>query len=146
MAFKRSSSHKLNRVLRKLDSLELATFCYPVYAYVRSAVNPDDAPSRSKIVSPRWGQKSRARRAAPLSSVAARRARRGRSRDIRVSATMRQRYWVAAQWFLAFLGSWHLPDATDARHLDDHVALFIERPGQLAKIKPTSATFFAAPR
>ena len=45
---KRSSSHKLARVIRKMNSLELASHMMPVYAYVRSQHNPADGPSRKR--------------------------------------------------------------------------------------------------
>ena len=43
---KRSSSHKLARVIRKSNSLELAAFLAPFFAYVRSSDNPADRPTR----------------------------------------------------------------------------------------------------
>ena len=45
---KRSSSHLLNRVVRKCDALELASSMCPFYAFCRSADNPADAPSRKR--------------------------------------------------------------------------------------------------
>ena len=44
---KRSSSHVLNKVIRRVDALELASGMSPHFAYVRSARNPADRPSRS---------------------------------------------------------------------------------------------------
>jgi hypothetical protein len=46
MAKHRSSSHKLLRVCRRLNALEMASFMRPVYAFVRSSLNPADRPSR----------------------------------------------------------------------------------------------------
>ena len=43
---KRSSSRRLNTVLRRFDALELAGSMKPYFAYVRSAKNPADRPSR----------------------------------------------------------------------------------------------------
>ena len=45
---KRSSSWKLQRVVRKYDALELASFSRPYFAYVRSHLNPADRPSRRR--------------------------------------------------------------------------------------------------
>ena len=47
---KRSSSWRLNRVVRKVDALELAGFVLPCYGFSRSEFNPADAPSR-------WGER-----------------------------------------------------------------------------------------
>ena len=44
---RRSSSYKLHRVIRRINALELAAGTRVIYAFVRSAVNPADAPSRS---------------------------------------------------------------------------------------------------
>ena len=43
---RRSSSHKLNGVVRKMASLELASQIQPVYVLVRSSLSPADHPSR----------------------------------------------------------------------------------------------------
>lgn len=43
---KRSSSHKLQRVIQRYDALELAAFVKPYYAFVRFHLNPADRPSR----------------------------------------------------------------------------------------------------
>lgn len=45
---KRSSSHKLHCISRELCAIELASGNGPVFAYVRSARNPADAPSRKR--------------------------------------------------------------------------------------------------
>ena len=42
----RSSSHKLNRLLRKLAAMCTAAGLYPVLAWIESHLNPADAPSR----------------------------------------------------------------------------------------------------
>ena len=42
----RSSSHRFNRLLRRLSATCLAAFLYPCYVHVRSGDNPADAPSR----------------------------------------------------------------------------------------------------
>lgn len=42
----RSSSHRLNRLIRRYDVLLLAGFFYPFFGYVASADNPADHPSR----------------------------------------------------------------------------------------------------
>ena len=42
----RSSSFLLQRLLSRLNALLLATSCHPYYVYVRSELNPADAPSR----------------------------------------------------------------------------------------------------
>ena len=57
---KRSSSRRLHKVLRRFDALELAGGMKPYFAYVRSAKNPADRPSRrfKKAVS-KPGRKSR---------------------------------------------------------------------------------------
>ena len=46
MTRKRSSSHVLNLVSRKIAALELASCCSGVFGFVRSAQNPADGPSR----------------------------------------------------------------------------------------------------
>ena len=43
---RRSSAYRLQRVVRKLNALELASGTRLIYAFVRSAANPADAPSR----------------------------------------------------------------------------------------------------
>ena len=43
---RRSSSHKIQRVLRRFDALELASGVRPFFAYIRSFLNPADRPSR----------------------------------------------------------------------------------------------------
>ena len=43
----RSSSRRLMRILVKMDCLELVGSLYPLYAYVRSELNPADEGSRS---------------------------------------------------------------------------------------------------
>ena len=43
---RRSSSYRLHRVVRKLNALELASGTRLCFGFVRSAVNPADAPSR----------------------------------------------------------------------------------------------------
>ena len=43
---KRSSSRVLQRVIRRANALALAAHLHPVFIYVRSEVNPADAPSR----------------------------------------------------------------------------------------------------
>ena len=43
---RRSSSKQIQRVLRRYDSLELASQCRPFFAYIRSSFNPADRPSR----------------------------------------------------------------------------------------------------
>jgi hypothetical protein len=43
---KRSSSRQLNRVIKKLDILELASAIHCCYGFVRSERNPADRPSR----------------------------------------------------------------------------------------------------
>ena len=43
---KRSSSFQLHRVVRRINALELASGSHVAYAFVRSADNPADAPSR----------------------------------------------------------------------------------------------------
>ena len=45
---KRSSSVRLQRVVRKYDALELASFSRPYFAYIRSHLNPADKPSRRR--------------------------------------------------------------------------------------------------
>ena len=42
----RSSSHQLNRVLRRLNAFCLAANIQPFYVYVHTSMNPADAPSR----------------------------------------------------------------------------------------------------
>lgn len=42
----RSSSRKINRILRKIAALCLALNIYPLYAWIQSRLNPADAPSR----------------------------------------------------------------------------------------------------
>ena len=44
---RRSSSVRLHRVIRRLNAVELASLSQTVYAFVRSELNPADAPSRS---------------------------------------------------------------------------------------------------
>ena len=44
----RSSSFRLNRILRRLDAYVLASFSLPFYGYVSSGKNPADKPSRKK--------------------------------------------------------------------------------------------------
>ena len=46
LARRRSSSHRLRRVVRRAAALELASDLYPTYAYIRSAHNPSDFGSR----------------------------------------------------------------------------------------------------
>ena len=48
---KRSSSYLLQRVIAKLNTLELASGVFPIYAFIRSAHNPADYASRSPA---RW--------------------------------------------------------------------------------------------
>ena len=43
---RRSSSRHIQRVLRRYDSLGLASQCRPFFAYIRSSFNPADRPSR----------------------------------------------------------------------------------------------------
>ena len=43
---RRSSSYKLQRVLRRFAAIELAAGTCPFFCYVRSAFNPADRPSR----------------------------------------------------------------------------------------------------
>ena len=43
---KRSSSRVLQRVIRRANALCLAAHLHPVFIYVRSELNPADAPSR----------------------------------------------------------------------------------------------------
>ena len=43
---KRSSSRLLQRVIRRANALCLAAHLHPVFIYVRSELNPADAPSR----------------------------------------------------------------------------------------------------
>ena len=50
---KRSSSWRLQRVVRKYDALELASFSRPYFSYVRSHLNPADQPSRRRPGRPR---------------------------------------------------------------------------------------------
>ena len=45
----RSSSQAIMRILKRLNALVLAGCLFPVYAYVRTDLNPADAPSR-------WGR------------------------------------------------------------------------------------------
>ena len=47
MAKHRSSSYRLLRVCRRLNALELGGSLRPVFAFVRSALNPADRPSRT---------------------------------------------------------------------------------------------------
>lgn len=42
----RSSSRKINRILRKIAAFCLALNIYPLYAWIQSRLNPADAPSR----------------------------------------------------------------------------------------------------
>ena len=42
----RSSSYKLQRVCRKFSAIELAAQLRPVFAFIRSTLNPADRPSR----------------------------------------------------------------------------------------------------
>ena len=42
----RSSSHKMNRLLRRLGAMCTAAGLYPVLAWIESHLNPADAPSR----------------------------------------------------------------------------------------------------
>ena len=42
----RTSSKKLQRVITRIDALELAACLHPVYGFVRSEWNPADKPSR----------------------------------------------------------------------------------------------------
>ena len=42
----RSSARRLARILLRFNALVLATHCRPLFAFVRSAENPADAPSR----------------------------------------------------------------------------------------------------
>ncbi len=44
---KRSSSFQLHRVVRRINARELASGSHVAYAFVRSADNPADAPSRN---------------------------------------------------------------------------------------------------
>ena len=55
LARKRSSSHQLNRVVRRMAAIELATSTCPVYAFVRSAKNPADRPSRKLGIKTKFG-------------------------------------------------------------------------------------------
>ena len=43
---KRSSSHRLQRVVRRFDALETASGCVPIFSFCRSSHNPADYPSR----------------------------------------------------------------------------------------------------
>jgi hypothetical protein len=43
---KRSSSYQLQRVIRRMDAIELSAMLCPIYAFCRSSHNPADAPSR----------------------------------------------------------------------------------------------------
>ena len=45
---KRTSSRLLQRVIRRANALCLAAHLYPVLVYVRSELNPADAPSRGR--------------------------------------------------------------------------------------------------
>ena len=47
---RRSSSRLLQRVLRRANVLCLACNLLPIFIYVRSELNPSDAPSRGKLV------------------------------------------------------------------------------------------------
>ena len=44
----RSSSHKLNKILRCLGAMCTAAGLYPVLAWIESYLNPVDAPSRQQ--------------------------------------------------------------------------------------------------
>ena len=45
---KRTSSHRLNRVVRRCATLELAGFMWPFLGYMRSDLNPSDEPSECR--------------------------------------------------------------------------------------------------
>ena len=49
----RSSSNQLNRVLSRINALNLVTDILPAYVYIRSAENPADEPSRWDVLQ-RW--------------------------------------------------------------------------------------------
>ena len=46
----RSRSFSINFVTRRCNAITLAAFFHPVYAFVRSELNPADAPSRWKVI------------------------------------------------------------------------------------------------
>ena len=54
----RSTSHRLQRVLRRQSAVELGSGLRPVYAFVRSSMNPADRPSRVR----KHGTKNNSRR------------------------------------------------------------------------------------
>ena len=59
---RRSSSHKIQRVLRRFDALELASGVRPFFAYIRSSLNPADRPSRRPPVRRPAGESSTRKR------------------------------------------------------------------------------------
>ena len=60
LAKKRSSSHRLQRVVRRFDALETASGCVPIFSFCRSNHNPTDYPSRvrKKIRTQKDGRQS----------------------------------------------------------------------------------------
>ena len=50
----RSSSHRLQRVLRRAAATELASSIRPIYSFVRSALNPADRASRRRFSKKTW--------------------------------------------------------------------------------------------
>lgn len=52
----RSSSRKMRRTMAKLNSVLLACNLHPVWAYVHTADNPADRPSRRKVKQKKWAK------------------------------------------------------------------------------------------
>eukprot|EP00971_Amphidinium_carterae_P348898 6490729-Amphidinium_carterae.1 len=103
----RSSSRKLNYVLRKLNSRILASCSLPSYCYVRTFYNPADAPSR-------WRDRKRARLEV------------GTLRSRRVAPATLKRYKEALALFNQWLRLSHLQPFQRVHLLVQYIADFLE--------------------
>ena len=106
----RSSSRKLNRILRRISALCLSLNLFPIYAWIASRLNPADEPSRRYEQSIRLGKTKQERQVE--------RRRLGKLSSNLVSTSTEQRYLEAFDAFVEFTRSsnedlWNHPTQVD---------------------------------